>query len=246
MAPCGACRLATSEALALDPQSRILLEQAHLALADARPATGNLPDTKTGGLPPLMPPLLVLRLECHAPSSIWGALHMPASACWPLCLCCPCFSLPVLRFSAPLAHASRPPPAHSAPLTGVYVGCMYQEYTQLQHSLGHKISPALITGNGISYLVGRVSYTFGLQGEAGMGLSWCAMGTPHLVGVTGTSWCRVGGLAPRSRTNNPSWFPRPTATGVELLPVSICWHPGEGLVLFPHAQFHQPASSLPS
>ena len=48
--------------------------------------------------------------------------------------------------------------------TGVYVGCMYQEFTQLQYNLGYKISPGIATGNGISYLVGRVSYTFGLQG----------------------------------------------------------------------------------
>lgn len=48
--------------------------------------------------------------------------------------------------------------------TGVYVGCMYQEFTQLQYNLGYSISPAIATGNGISYLVGRVSYAFGLQG----------------------------------------------------------------------------------
>ena len=48
--------------------------------------------------------------------------------------------------------------------TGVYVGCMYQEFTQLQYNLGYGISPAIATGNGISYLVGRVSYAFGLQG----------------------------------------------------------------------------------
>lgn len=41
---------------------------------------------------------------------------------------------------------------------------MYSEYTQLQHSLGYKMSPGIVTGNGISYLVGRVSYSFGLQG----------------------------------------------------------------------------------
>jgi hypothetical protein len=49
---------------------------------------------------------------------------------------------------------------------------MYSEYTQLQYNLGYKISPGLVTGNGISYLVGRVSYTFGLQGgEAGEALT---------------------------------------------------------------------------
>jgi len=50
--------------------------------------------------------------------------------------------------------------------TGVYVGCMYQEFTQLQYNLGYKISPGIAIGNGISYLVGRVSYTFGLMGPS--------------------------------------------------------------------------------
>ena len=41
---------------------------------------------------------------------------------------------------------------------------MYQEYIQLQHQLGHKLGAAAVTGNGISYLVGRLSYSFGLTG----------------------------------------------------------------------------------
>ena len=88
------CRLSGMEGQTMDPQNRILLEQTHLALQDAKPSVGSLTDTKTG----------------------------------------------------------------------VYVGCMYQEFTQLQYNLGYKISPGIATGNGISYLVGRVSYTFGLQG----------------------------------------------------------------------------------
>ena len=78
----------------MDPQNRILLEQAHLALAHARANVGSLADTRTG----------------------------------------------------------------------VYVGCMYQEFTQLQFNLGLKISPGIATGNGASYLVGRLSYAFGLTG----------------------------------------------------------------------------------
>ena len=49
---------------------------------------------------------------------------------------------------------------------GVYVGCMYQEYMMLQHGLGLAVTPSVVTGNGISYLVGRVSYTFGLTGPS--------------------------------------------------------------------------------
>lgn len=49
---------------------------------------------------------------------------------------------------------------------GVYVGCMYQEYTQLQYNLGLKIGPGVATGNGLSYMVGRLSYAFGLTGPS--------------------------------------------------------------------------------
>ena len=41
-------RLAAPEALAMEPQSRVLLEQSYLALADAKPARGLLVDSKTG------------------------------------------------------------------------------------------------------------------------------------------------------------------------------------------------------
>ena len=47
--------------------------------------------------------------------------------------------------------------------TGVYVGCMYQEYTDVLAAAGGKLSAATATGNSLSFLVGRVSYTFGLQ-----------------------------------------------------------------------------------
>jgi acyl transferase domain-containing protein len=68
---------------------------------------------------------------------------------------------------------------------GVYVGCMYSEYTQLQYNLGYKICPGLVTGNGISYLVGRISYTFGLQGGdpaniVSLGMhAWATIGQWH-------------------------------------------------------------------
>lgn len=44
--------------------------------------------------------------------------------------------------------------------TGVYIGCMFQEYLQAQVDLGLRMTAAIATGNGISYLVGRVSYIF--------------------------------------------------------------------------------------
>jgi Beta-ketoacyl synthase, N-terminal domain len=47
--------------------------------------------------------------------------------------------------------------------SGVYVGCMYQEYSGLMMAHGHTVTAALSTGNGISFMAGRMSYTFGLQ-----------------------------------------------------------------------------------
>ncbi len=41
-------RLSGAEAQGMDPQNRVLLEQAALALADAAPVTGPLTDTRTG------------------------------------------------------------------------------------------------------------------------------------------------------------------------------------------------------
>ena len=41
---------------------------------------------------------------------------------------------------------------------------MYQEYTGLLADAGQKLSAATATGNSISFMVGRVSYTFGLAG----------------------------------------------------------------------------------
>ena len=50
--------------------------------------------------------------------------------------------------------------------SGVYVGCMYQEYTQICIAAGFDLIANLITGNGLSYLVGRISYTFNLTGPS--------------------------------------------------------------------------------
>lgn len=52
--------------------------------------------------------------------------------------------------------------------TGVYVGCMYQEYASLLTDAGMKLTAATATGNSLAFMVGRVSYTFGLAGERGL------------------------------------------------------------------------------
>ena len=55
-----------------------------------------------------------------------------------------------------------------------YVGVMHQEFLQYLNSMGVAVSPNVTTGNGMDFLVGRVSYTFGLTGPC---LRWA-----HCVG----------------------------------------------------------------
>ncbi len=50
------------------------------------------------------------------------------------------------------------------PHTGVYVGVVWTEYQVLQEGLKLPPSTASLTGSGLNFSVGRVSYTFGLQG----------------------------------------------------------------------------------
>jgi acyl transferase domain-containing protein/acyl carrier protein len=107
--------------------------------------------------------------------------------------------------------------------TGVYAGCMYQEYTQLQFNHGLRINPTVVTGNGISYLVGRLSYTFGLAGPsvstdtacssslvaahqahkgllAGETVAAVAAGVNTMVlSITTASICGMGALSPVAR-----------------------------------------------
>jgi acyl transferase domain-containing protein len=45
-----------------------------------------------------------------------------------------------------------------------YVGVMHMEYIQYLASHGLPITPNITTGNGLDFLIGRVSYTFGLTG----------------------------------------------------------------------------------
>ena len=47
---------------------------------------------------------------------------------------------------------------------GVYVGCVWQEYAAALERLAVSPSVAVLTGSGLNFMVGRVSYTFGLQG----------------------------------------------------------------------------------
>jgi acyl transferase domain-containing protein len=50
--------------------------------------------------------------------------------------------------------------------TGVYIGCMYTEYldTVLEPAGIADSASQAIVGHGLSFLVGRISFTFGFQG----------------------------------------------------------------------------------
>ena len=48
--------------------------------------------------------------------------------------------------------------------TGVYVACVWQEYQVLLEHLHITPTAAVLTGSGMNFMIGRVSYTLGLQG----------------------------------------------------------------------------------
>lgn len=47
---------------------------------------------------------------------------------------------------------------------GVYVGCMYQEYMDVQVNATSRVAPQAVVGSGLSFMVGRLSYTFNFSG----------------------------------------------------------------------------------
>lgn len=47
---------------------------------------------------------------------------------------------------------------------GVYVGCMYHEWLTVMTAYGMKLAGRSVVGNGASFMVGRLSHTFGLTG----------------------------------------------------------------------------------
>jgi acyl transferase domain-containing protein len=48
--------------------------------------------------------------------------------------------------------------------SGVFVGCMYHEYIDVQIASGNNLPPQAFVGNGPPYMVGRLSYTFAFSG----------------------------------------------------------------------------------
>jgi hypothetical protein len=47
---------------------------------------------------------------------------------------------------------------------GVFIGCMWLEYGELLAAHGAGAGAFVVTGNGLAFLAGRVSYAFGFTG----------------------------------------------------------------------------------
>lgn len=85
-------------------------------------------------------------------------------------------------------------PAAYAARTGVYVGCVWQEYQLLLEQLAVASTVNILTGSGLNFTIGRISYTYGFQGIFLHGVHfWAWSSTRHVWGVQ--CWC----------TNN-MWF----------------------------------------
>lgn len=59
-------------------------------------------------------------------------------------------------------HTSEPPPPNS--IMPRYVGVMHMEFLATLASAGLGVGPAVTAGNGMDFLIGRLSYVFGLTG----------------------------------------------------------------------------------
>ena len=46
------------------------------------------------------------------------------------------------------------------------MGCMYQEYMDVQVAAHGRVLPQAVIGTGLSFMVGRLSFTFGLSGPS--------------------------------------------------------------------------------
>jgi acyl transferase domain-containing protein len=54
--------------------------------------------------------------------------------------------------------------------TGVYVGTVWEEYQIVMDRMNMPASVNVLTGSGMSFMIGRVSYTYGFQGMAARGV----------------------------------------------------------------------------
>ena len=196
----GVFRLASAEATALDPQSRVLLEHT-LACLQVRTVLwtrvclqrsclldriggGGWQRSRIAGLH--WAPCRAQKAASQAGSK--QAARTPPRCCArrqpPQCpAACRCWTRSCMQDARPSLAGT------SEASTGVYMGSVWQEYPALLSALRVPDSVHALTGSGMNFMVGRVSYTFGLQGAHAMCLA-----CPSWAGCT-----RPPGLASLSR-----------------------------------------------
>ena len=61
------------------------------------------------------------------------------------------------------------------------MGCVWQEYQVLLERLHFQPTVAVLTGSGMNFMVGRVSYTLGLQGKPS--IMYMRISSPCLISI---------------------------------------------------------------
>lgn len=87
-----------------------------------------------------------------------------------------------------------------------YVGVMHQEFLQYLNSMGVAVTPNVTTGNGMDFLIGRVSYTFGLTGPC-IRCGGCQPGSNHTLQFGSADIHTLAGHIPHTVTAwTPAWL----------------------------------------
>ena len=134
--------IARNEATAMDPQQRLLLEEVGTACHLASSA--------------LLQPLNTFAGPLQAVTLHMGCNKVPCTHANLVERTHPFFSFLMLIQVLPTINTRF--------CAGMYVGCMHQEYTNILTTAYQKLSPQAIVGSGLSFMVGRLSYTFGFSG----------------------------------------------------------------------------------
>ena len=165
--PCfdaAAFRMARPEATAIDPQQRLLMEECAGAVEDSAGNQASVGSFTGDGfskscecnLADLFAYSTAPRL-CIAKFARWQVactllIHHPQHSIVANDELIVSLAVPSSHVNVEQLHA------------GVYVGCMYQEYIDVQVGASARLAPQAVAGSGLSFMVGRLSYTFNFSG----------------------------------------------------------------------------------
>ncbi len=130
------------------------------------------PGPLDSGIVTLMPknPLSLTELLADSLSGIASSLSCLAT--WTRKISCPCVakSVPSLLATSRectcylIKTASRIEEELLCGIAGFFMGCIWLEYSDLLAQGGAKMGAHTVTGNGLAFMAGRVSYAFGFTG----------------------------------------------------------------------------------